>query len=539
MSSTFSGPSDPEYLGSEGPQPSSRRGLSRSTVVAGAAVAVLAAAGAGAWGVYSLLAGGGPAPATAVPASAVGYVSVDLDPSASQKIEAIKILQKFPGLAKQLNLGSQDDLRRYVFEQFQKDGTCKSLSYDKDISPWIGDRLAAAAVPSGSSVYPLVAVQVGDQDAARKAVSALENCAGASKPAGVAFSGDYMLLSDTQKHADSSASEAQKAALQDDTGFQKWTSAAGDPGIVTMYASAKAPKLLLDAERKGMQKGLGSAGSPFASGFNQGFSTGMNQATRIYKSFKGMAAVVRFHDGAVETEFASGGLANQLSNASAADISHLPASTAVAAGMGLQHGWTQQLMKNLAPVLGGKAELHAMLKQGERQTGLKLPGDIETLLGDGVSVALDSSADFKSFNTNPDPSTLPVGLRIKGDPSAIDGVIGKLRRLIGPQASMLKTKDGSGVVAVGLDQKYVDSLAGNGTLGSDPTFTSVVPHADQSTGVLYLNFDAGNGWVDHLAYQLSDGDRQVTSNIAPLHALGASTWVDGDVTHGLVTLSTQ
>ena len=104
---------------------------------------------------------------------------------------------------------------------------------------------------------------------------------------------------------------------------------------------------------------------------------------------------------------------------------------------------------------------------------------------------------------------------------------------------MLKTKDGSGVVAVGLDQKYVDSLAGNGTLGSDPTFTSVVPHAAQSTGVLYVNFDAGNGWVDHLAYQLSDGDRQVTSNIAPLHALGASTWVDGDVTHGLVTLSTQ
>src|SRR6476620_11914073 len=71
-----------------------RRGR-RTGLVAGAVVAVTAAIGVGAYGVAQLMSGGA-APATAVPADALGYVSLDLDPSASQKIEAISMLRKFP-----------------------------------------------------------------------------------------------------------------------------------------------------------------------------------------------------------------------------------------------------------------------------------------------------------------------------------------------------------------------------------------------------------------------------------------------------------
>ena len=65
---------------------------------------------------------GGSAPASAVPADAIGYVSLDLDPSASQKIEAIKILRKFPALKKRCKISSRDDMRRAVFDQIVKSG---------------------------------------------------------------------------------------------------------------------------------------------------------------------------------------------------------------------------------------------------------------------------------------------------------------------------------------------------------------------------------------------------------------------------------
>ena len=170
MSTNVPGQSEPEYLepgsgpADSGEPPRSSRGR-RTGLVAGAAVAVVAAVGVGAYGVVQLMAGGS-SPATAVPADAVGYVSLDLDPSASQKIEAFKILRKFPAIKEQL--GSRDDLRKAVFDEIQKSGDCKSLDYARDIEPWIGDRIAVAAVPdSKQGAKPLVVLQVTDQDEGR------------------------------------------------------------------------------------------------------------------------------------------------------------------------------------------------------------------------------------------------------------------------------------------------------------------------------------------------------------------------------------
>src|SRR3954471_3835205 len=161
-------PGQPEYLGLGGPGPSSTDdpagtrgdggagGVRRTGLVALASVAVVLALGAGAYAMVQLLSGGS-SPASAVPADAIGYVSVDLDPSASQKIEAIKILRKFPALKDEIKMGSRDDIRRRLFEEIRKDGTCKSLDYDDDISPWIGERVGVAAVPEADhKITPLV-----------------------------------------------------------------------------------------------------------------------------------------------------------------------------------------------------------------------------------------------------------------------------------------------------------------------------------------------------------------------------------------------
>ena len=38
-----------------------------------------------------------------------------------------------------------------------------------------------------------------------------------------------------------------------------------------------------------------------------------------------------------------------------------------------------------------------MLAEGEQATGLQLPEDIETLLGDGITVSVDAGADLKAL----------------------------------------------------------------------------------------------------------------------------------------------
>ena len=63
----------------------------------------------------------------------------------------------------------------------------------------------------------------------------------------------------------------------------------------------------------------------------------------------------------------------------------------------------------------------------------------------------------------------------------------------------------------------------------------VVPEAGRAVGALFVNFDAGDGWLDTLA----DGDKEVAANLAPLDALGMSSWSDGGVQHGLVRLTTD
>src|SRR5690349_6472483 len=93
-----SGPSPsgpPETLdfggGQRLPRPAGRR---RGVLVVVGAVAAVGVAGAS-WAALSFFSTG-PQPAEALPASTIGYLSVDLDPSGGQKIEALRTLQKFP-----------------------------------------------------------------------------------------------------------------------------------------------------------------------------------------------------------------------------------------------------------------------------------------------------------------------------------------------------------------------------------------------------------------------------------------------------------
>jgi hypothetical protein len=512
--------------GSDGP--STRRGR-RTGVLAVAAVGVLAAVGAGTYGVVQLMAGGS-SPASAVPATAIGYVSLDLDPSAAQKIEAIKILRKFPSLRSQLHVGSRDDLRRAVFRQVQEEGGCTDLDYAQDIAPWIGERVAVAAVPaSGHRVVPLVALQVTDQDAARTGVRKLAACADQGT-LGAATSGDYVLLTEKQRDADAMATSAGSAALADDTDFTAWMDRTGDPGIVTMYAAKDAGDVVAEAA------GSAQGGTLLPSRRER------SQLTTALKDFGGAAGVLRFHDGAVEAEFSAKGLGTGVAGGDRrTDVSSLPATTGAVLAFALQDGWADTVLDQLRSAIGA-GPVDAGLRDAEQQTGLDLPEDVETLLGRSVSVAVDSSLDPRSLDASPDPSQVPAGIRITGDPAKITAVIDKIKKAAGPAADVLRVATSGDTVAVGTDQKYLDTLVRPGELGDSEQFGKVVSQSDRASGVFYLDFDAGDGWAEQVAELVAtDHDEAAAkADVAPLDALGLSAWQDGDrVQHALVRLTTD
>ena len=333
------GPVEPEYLGAGGASPQPQEGGSgagrgrRTGLVAAAAAAAVVAVGAGAYGVVQLLAGGS-SPATAVPADAVAYVSLDLDPSAAQKIEAFKILRKFPSIKKEL--GSRDDIRQAVFEEIRKDDGCAKLDYARDVEPWIGDRVALAAVPdSRHGAAPMVVLQVTDQEKARTGARAVESCgsdATDQEPdrTGIAFVGDYMLLAETQWEADAFAKDAEAGTLADAQEFTTALGRTGDPGIVTMYVSPDAPRALATAMA---QDGSGTGGG-------NATQDRIDQLEKMFQDFQGAAGVVRFRDGAVEAELAAKGLPATMGGAGGRgpDTGALPGTTAAALSVAFRDG---------------------------------------------------------------------------------------------------------------------------------------------------------------------------------------------------------
>ncbi len=318
---------------------------------------------------------------------------------------------------------------------------------------------------------------------------------------------------------------------------------AGDPGIVTMYASSDAGDAIVKAQEKA-SSALQDGDAGGMSGLPGQLGDQAKELRTLMKDFEGAAGVIRFDDGAVEAEFTTKGLPQGVgttsSTSAGADASTLPGTTAAVFAVAFKDGWFDDYRTTLEQLTGGSEELDQAFADAEQQTGLTLPEDIETLLGDGLSLSVDAGADLDKLVESPDPESVPAGLRIYGDADEITAVIDKLKAAAGPQADIVKVGSGDGLVAVGLDQEYVDRLLEKGDLGSSTAFDSVVPEADRATGLFYVNFDAGDGWAEKVADLVSHDDPEVRANVAPLDALGVSGWLDDDeVQHGLLRLTTD
>jgi Protein of unknown function (DUF3352) len=515
----------PEYLqhGTGTPLPpaapdAASGGARRAVLIGGAAVGALALAGAGAWAALTL-AGGGPQPTEALPGDTLGFVSIDLDPSAGQKIEAMKMLNKFPSIKKELGLDPTDDIRKKLFDEAFKDGPCDDKTYDDDVAPWIGSRAAVAAVNgTDGKPAPVVVLQVSDDTKAEQGLAALSECASSGDAVAFVVDDGWAVLAEDQDTAQRVVDDAATGSLADDTTYQKWMDEVGDPGVVTMYASPQAAEAFADQ--------IGDQAAELSA-----LDLGSSLA-----DFDGMAGTVRFHNGAVEIEAASTAVDGAGDNTAAGGlVAGLPADTAAAFGFSVPDGWLERMADRVADLRGGGTTGADLLDELSQESGLDLPADFETLTGDAIAMSVSSDIDLDEMSNSTDPSSLPLGLVIEGDPDAIQGVLDKLTARMGADADLVATDSEGDVVALGPNADYRKSLLDDGGLGDSAAFSSAVPHGTDSTMVVYVNVDAGGGWLDRLV----QSDPELASNIEPLSSLGMSAWVDGNASHVILTLTTD
>lgn len=540
-------PGEPEYLGGSGPVEAAPDNDNRKRLIAvGALVVGGAVVAGGAWAATSFFATGSQ-PAEALPDSTVAYFSVDLDPSGGQKIEAIKTLRKFPGFTDEIDLETDDDLRERFFEEITKSGECEGLDYAEDVKPWLGSRGAIAAVDLGEDQpTPVGVVQVTDSGKAEDGVAKLvETCGttaeggseegGSDDVGGWVIDGDWMVLAETEEIAQEVVDAADGASLAGDASYAKWTGEAGDDGFMSFYVSKAAAQYLDDAA--GMGSMFGGMPTP---GEQMGEEEVPEELQQMIDDFEGAAATVRFDDGSVEVEYAMSNYQQDLTKFVDGDtgvsmVESLPEDTVAALGFSLQKGWAEAVLDYVKKTMPEESDtVDEQLAEFESETGLSFPEDVETLLGEGVTVSLGSGIDPDAI-ANGGPGEVPVGIRIKGDAEEIQTVLDKIAELAGPEAAeFMQVTEGDGYAVLALQDDYRGTLESGGDLGANDDYAEVV-ESDDAQSVLYVNFDADDDWL----VRVTEDMPEVSDNVAPLSAFGISGWVDGDVVHGLLKLTTD
>ena len=507
------------------PRPTGRSGR-RTGLLVGGGVVALAAIGTGAVFGYQAFFATGSQPAEALPDSTIAYLGVDLDPSGSQKLEALQTLQKFPALRDELDLDTDDDLRERALGLAQDFGACTDVDFEDDVEPWLGNRIGVAAVDLGEQApTPVAVVEVTDADAADDGLEQLRECGtdgvlgdlgGDSDVIGWSIEGDWAVLARTDALAQEVTDAAQDAPLSDDDTYQRWTDAAGDPGIASAY----------------LAPGLGRAA---LDGFG-GLAETDEAAEGFLRDFEGAALTLRFADEGLELEAAtgSGGLPEELRTTSTGPdlVEGLPDGTAVAAGIGLDAGWAQALLDYLEPVVGTD-ELEAFLDEARDEAGLDLPADAETLVGDGVVLAVDGDADPDDLAAG----GAGVGVVTQGDPDAVEEVLDRFRSALderGETTTPVETDVDGDRTAIGPDADWRRALLDGGDLGGTEAYRDVTRGAGDTASLLFVDFDAA--WLLSLA---GEDDEEVRANLEPLRALGFSAWTEDEESHTLLRVTTD
>ncbi len=466
----------------------------------------------------------GPQAAEAMPANALFYVGVDLDPSAQQKVAALQFLNHFPAFRESARLDDENaDVRKLVFDNTLANSGC-DVSYDDDIAPWIGGKFGFAGVPGragASEPEGMLAVEVTDTDAASVGLKKLQNCAGATADSsfdfGFDFTGDYAVLAKTQPLAEQLAASADDSSLADSDSFVADMDSLGDPGVATVWADVSTA---LD---------LFAPPSP-----------GNGQLDFLKSSYQRAAATFRFTSDSVDVVTSVLGETPSFDHGDN-QIVELPESTVFAMS---EAGGGNRLDASWDDIMGAAgsqgADIDSAIAQFEAETGISVPEDLSTLLGDNLMVAVDSEGLTAEALQAEDPSLLNAGVRFTSDPEKLNAIYSKVLALIEQQAHQslpFVKHDADDGMVVATNDNYAERLVGlGGGLGDSAEFQSVTDDAASKEFVLFFNWDSVEEQILQ-ATQNAGAPQEVIDNLRPLRAFGITSGIEGDYTVSTFRLS--
>ena len=450
------------------------RRVRKGLLLAGATAGVLVLGGTG-YAVATYVSGGGAQPEEVLPADTLAVVKLDLDPAAGQKMAVSSLLDRFPSLT---SAEDDDDLRKTLVTPLLADNEW-GLTYERDVEPWLGNRMAVAAVPdpgSEAGVAGVVVLAVTDE-------AAMTESLGAVPDAGFAFAvrDDFVLLGETQELVDRLA--ASGSTLAEDTLYSEdvdaldgdqlavaWADLAGLQGVVPMA-----------------EAGLG----------------GQTLSGRVVLG-------VHAEDDALEIEGLARGTAPVQSTAGREPtrlVGELPADTVAAlsvSGLGeaLTTSWATLEDTGMPPEF--QEQLDAL--------GLDLPDDLGAVLGTDLALAVTGDLSAPSF-----------GARVRTDDpqraaEVLDRVIGDADLPVG----VVPLDDG---YVLASDQPLADALAEDGGLGDTEAFRAAVADPDDAGAVGFVDL----GTLIDLVVAEGGDDATQAQEYAALDAVGfsASTTDDG------------
>jgi hypothetical protein len=514
MSSTPPSSGGPEVLElGHQPQRKPRRGL-----VAGIVVGVVLAVGLplGAFAMFRLLSGGGTQPHDVLPANAVGYFRVDLDPSAPQKVDAIRFLRTFPAFEKYTRItDDRADVREVIVDALLTAAPC-DLTFADDVAPWLGERFGVAVTPATAGdpePNVVAAIQVTDEQAASQGLQALRDCdPSAGDMGGWSYLDGYMIVAETQQQAVAFAQAAERTPLADTEQFRSDMERLGEPGVASLWFSGHG---VYQAFSSTVIGDPGPAGSEFDL---------MRDDIRrqIDQSYRSGAVAFRFDHRYVElATVVTGDGYREPTGTSVADMD-LPESTAVAFGLANAGEYVDQQWHTLLQMSGATKQTERLL---ERQLGLQLPADLKSLVGERFTLALDgANLDLGALARSGDPSLVDVGARATTDAAAFTRVVRALEATAarhGLPVDLVVQKTDEGAV-VALNEGYAAELTENGSLADTDPFTTAVPDADEAHSVFFVNVDLLEQPILDTIPPMGAESRELTDNLTKIEALGLS-----------------
>ncbi len=461
-------------------------------------------AGAG-FAAGTVVGGGGVQPEDVLPDSVVVFADVDLDPSAEQKVNLVRLLGQFPDVEE--DYGDRPDLRELIVDQLVEGTELE----DANALEWVGDRVGVGLSwdPEAGSLTPVAAIQTTDEQAA---VSDLELVL---EPDEVAVTQGYVVIAGDAFEDFRDPAVAGDELVGDPLTAAEIVSAgesaplADSPQFVEVFDRLDSGVMTFFFDGQGLASAFGEALEGLGlTAMELGVAPGDLEAM---EELGQSGAVLRAEPTALEL-LAWSNAVPYTSTDPVSLVGSLPDSTLLAVewtggAQVVQDEWAQSLEDMESGGLTND-QIEGVFAELEAQLDLRLPEDLETLVGEDVVITVDAEGLLTGI-----PG---IGLRSVTDPQAGADLADRI------QSALSSLTGGFGITATGTEdgmvvassEEFADELvSGDGSLGSQPGFQEAVPDADQAAMVMWLDFAAISGFAQLASPESADV-------ISPLQSLG-------------------